>query len=100
MSKSHNLVCHWCRRSKNRPRAKKVEYFPCSKCRMVYCYTCVKLYPNIKPFIAGCLHCRGLCCCIRKCDKNHRCCFNSRRNLKRNVRIAIPIEIIQAEVIL
>lgn len=86
-----NLICHWCRISKNRKCYKKVEYVPCPSCRKVYCERCIDRYPEINPSIDGCLHCRKLCCCTIKCEQDHKCCYNSKRSFKRRTEKEVVI---------
>lgn len=78
----HNSSCHRCRVSKYK---KHVKYIPCKSCPKIYCQPCIEKYPEILPTVIGCLCCLELCCCIVGCNKgdNHKCCANSRRNVKK-----------------
>lgn len=78
-----NCICHFCRKSENRTRVTQVEFYPCSLCNKTYCKPCTIENPNIMPDIYGCLYCQGLCCCLKKCNQDHKCCYNLRRNNKR-----------------
>ena len=79
----NNCVCHFCRKSENRKRSVKVKYYPCSLCNKTYCKPCTLENPKIMPDIYGCLYCQGLCCCLKKCREDHKCCYNSKRSHKR-----------------
>jgi hypothetical protein len=96
-----NNTCHWCRVSKNRKRKTRINYISCDLCNKIYCQPCINLYPDIEPTNKGCLVCRKLCCCMKTCMKDHKCCFNTRRQSQRNKRIiqTIPIEIVEAIVV-
>lgn len=83
MSDKKNCVCHFCRKSGNRKRVAEVIFYSCSLCRKTYCEQCINENPNIKPDEFGCLVCQKLCCCIKKCKGDHKCCFNLRRNKNR-----------------
>jgi hypothetical protein len=82
--KKPNCICHFCRKSENRTRVTQIEFYPCSFCNKTYCEQCTLENSNIMPDIYGCLYCQGLCCCLKKCNQNHKCCYNLRRSQKEN----------------
>lgn len=79
----NNCVCHFCRISENRKRAVKNKYYPCPLCNKTYCKSCTLENPKIMPDIYGCMFCQGLCCCLKKCKQDHKCCYNSKRSHRR-----------------
>lgn len=80
-----NCICHFCRKSENRTRVTQVKFYPCSLCNKTYCEQCTLENVDIMPDIYGCLYCQGLCCCLKKCKQDHKCCYNLRRNNKRQL---------------